>query len=141
METIVRPGSDASCSEYEMDFGGMIKLSLRNKLHSLRNETNLQYDLTCCVHSNPGLGVFFSGADCQLHNQLKNKTHPKFLTAIVIDTLTPKKELGVFTFKNGNNDDVSINSRSELTKLYSLEEWFQWAIEKQKLSTSFNEIL
>ena len=62
-------------------------------------KTNLQYDLACWVHSHPGLGVFFSNSDANVQMQLKHSTHPNFLTAIVVDILTPNQELGIFTFK------------------------------------------
>ena len=132
LEHIVLPGDDAIFSEYELNFGGKIKLKVQDKLRKLRRETNLQYDLTCWVHSHPGLGVFFSNSDSNVQMQLKHHNHPNFLTAIVIDILTPEQELGIFTFK----PDSSINSKADLIKLYSLEEWYQWAIESER--NSFN---
>ena len=63
LEEIVKPGDDAIFKEYELNFGGKIKLKVAEKLRRLRRETNLQYDMTCWVHSHPGLGVFFSNAD------------------------------------------------------------------------------
>ena len=132
LEHVVLPGDDAIFSEYELNFGGKIKLKVADKLRKLRRETNLQYDLTCWVHSHPGLGVFFSNSDANVQMQLKHSTHPNFLTAMVVDILTPTQELGIFTFK----PDSSINSKAELTKLYSLEELYQWAIESER--NSFN---
>ena len=90
LEEVVLPGDDAVFAEYELDFGGKIKVKVNEKLRKLRRETNLQYDMTCWVHSHPGLGVFFSNTDCNLHLQHKHSSHPKFLTAIVIDILTPQ---------------------------------------------------
>lgn len=58
LEEIVKPGDDAIFKEYELNFGGKIKLKVAEKLRRLRRETNLQYDMTCWVHSHPGLGVF-----------------------------------------------------------------------------------
>lgn len=130
LEEIVKPGDDAVFKEYELNFGGKIKLKVSEKLRKLRRETNLQYDMTCWVHSHPGLGVFFSNADSGVQMQLKHPTHPKFLTAIVIDILTPDQEFGIFTFKHG----MSINSKAELKKMYSLEEMYQWAVSSDRNS-------
>ena len=134
LEETVKPGDDAVFQEYELNFGGKIKLKVSEKLKRLRRETNLQYDMTCWVHSHPGLGVFFSNADSAVQMQLKHATHPKFLTAIVVDILTPDQEFGIFTFKH----DMSINSRQELKRLYSLEEMYRWAVDSSK--NSFKEI-
>lgn len=130
LEEIVKPGDDAVFKEYELNFGGKIKLKVSEKLRKLRRETNLQYDMTCWVHSHPGLGVFFSNADSSVQMQLKHPTHPKFLTAIVIDILTPNQELGIFTFKH----DMTINSKADLQKMYSLEEMYKWAVESDRTS-------
>ena len=135
LEEVVLPGDDAVFAEYELDFGGKIKVKVNEKLRKLRRETDLQYDLTCWVHSHPGLGVFFSKTDCNLHLLHKHPSHPKFLTALVIDILTPQQELGIFTFKH----DLSINSQAELRKTYSLEEWYKWAVESKRNSTRFEE--
>ena len=128
LEYIVLPGDDAVFSEYELNFGGKIKLKVTEKLRKLRRETNLQYDLTCWVHSHPGLGVFFSNSDSNVQMQLKHPTHPNFLTAIVVDILTPQQEMGIFTFKR----DSSINSKADLKKLYTLEELYKWAVESDR---------
>lgn len=130
LEEIVKPGDDAIFKEYELNFGGKIKLKVAEKLRRLRRETNLQYDMTCWVHSHPGLGVFFSNADSGVQMQLKHPTHPKFLVAIVIDILTPNQELGIFTFKH----DMSINSKADLQKMYFLEELYQWAVKSDRAS-------
>lgn len=130
LEHIVRPGDDAVFSEYELNFGGKIKLKVSEKLRKLRRETNLQYDLTCWVHSHPGLGVFFSNSDNSVQMQLKSPSHPKFLTAMVVDILTPNQELGIFTFKR----DGTMNSKGDLKKLYSLEEMYKWAVESERHS-------
>lgn len=130
LEHVILPGDDAIFSEYELNFGGKIKLKVTDKLRKLRRETNLQYDLTCWVHSHPGLGVFFSNSDSNVQMQLKNPTHPNFLTAIVIDILTPQQEMGIFTFKR----DSSLNSKSDLKKMYSLVELYKWALESEKNS-------
>lgn len=135
LEEVVFPGDDAVFAEYELDFGGKIKVKVNERLRKLRRETNLQYDLTCWVHSHPGLGVFFSNTDCSLHLLHKHPTHPKFLTAIVIDILTPQQELGIFTFKH----DMSINSKADLKQLYSLEEWYKWAVESKRAAVFFEE--
>ena len=123
LEQVVLPGDDAVFDEYELNFGGKIKLRVLETLRKLRRETNLQYDLTCWVHSHPGLTVFFSNADSNVQDQLKHPQHPKFLTALVIDTLTPTMETGVFTYHR----DMTLNSRNDLKKLYSLKEWYAWA--------------
>lgn len=128
LEQIVFPGDDAVFSEYELNFGGKIKLKIREKLRKLRKETDLQYDLTCWVHSHPGLGVFFSNSDSNVQMQLKDPIHPHFLTAIVVDILTPQQELGIFTFKR----DSSINSKADLKKMYSLEDLYKWAVESDR---------
>ena len=133
LEEIVLPGDDAVFSEYELNFGGKIKLKATERLKKLRRETDQQYDLTCWVHSHPGLGVFFSNSDSNVQTQLKHPSHPNFLTAFVVDILTPKQDLGIFTFKH----DTSINSKTDLKKLYSLEEWYQWALESER--NSFQE--
>ena len=128
LEHIVLPGDDAVFAEYELNFGGKIKLKVTEKLRKLRRETNLQYDLTCWVHSHPGLGVFFSNSDSNVQMQLKHPTHPNLLTAIVVDILTPQQEMGIFTFKR----DSSINSKADLKKMYSLEELYKWAVESER---------
>ena len=120
LEEIVLPGDDAQFEEYELNFGGKIKLKVLEQLRRLRRETNLQYDLTCWIHSHPGLGIFFSNSDSSVQMQLKHPTHPNFLTAIVVDTLTEGMDLGIFTFQR----DGTINSKNDLTRLYSLEEWY-----------------
>ena len=135
MEHIVLPGDDAVFSEYELNFGGKIKLKVTEKLRKLRKETNLQYDLTCWVHSHPGLGVFFSNSDSSVQMQLKSPSHPNFLTAIVIDILTPKQDIGIFTFRQ----DGELNSKADLKKMYSLEEWNQWALESERNTFNADE--
>ena len=128
LEQIVMPGDDAVFEEYALNFGGKIKLKVLEELRRLRHETNLQYDLTCWVHSHPGLGVFFSNSDTSVQDQLKHPQHPLFLTALVVDILTPMQDVGVFTYRRDHN----INSKSELKKMYSLIEWYQWAQESLK---------
>lgn len=128
LEHVVFPGDDAVFAEYELNFGGKIKLKVTEKLKKLRRETNLQYDITCWVHSHPGLGVFFSNSDSNVQQQLKHPTHPNFLTAIVVDILTPQQEMGIFTFKR----DSTINSKADLKKIYSLEELYKWAVESDR---------
>ena len=118
LEQIVMPGDDAVFEEYALNFGGKIKLKVLEELRRLRRETNLQYDLTCWVHSHPGLGVFFSNSDTSVQDQLKHPQHPLFLTAIVVDILTPMQDTGIFTYRR----DMNINSKSELKKMYSLIE-------------------
>lgn len=132
LEQIVKPGDDAIFSEYELNFGGKIKLRLAERLRKLRRETNLQYDLTCWVHSHPGLGVFFSNSDNNVQMQLKHPTQPYFLTAMVIDILTPEQTLGIFTFRR----DGTVNAQTDLTRMYSLEEMYQWAIASER--SAFN---
>lgn len=128
LEQIVLPGDDAVFEEYALNFGGKIKLKVLEELRRLRRDTNLQYDLTCWVHSHPGLGVFFSNSDTSVQDQLKHPIHPNFLTAIVVDILTPMQDLGIFTFQR----DATINSKNDLKKMYSLVEWYQWAQESLK---------
>lgn len=125
LEQVVLPGDDAQFEEYELNFGGKIKLKVLEELRKLRRETNLQYDLTCWVHSHPGLGIFFSNSDSSVQMQLKHPTHPNFLTAIVVDTLTAGRQLGIFTFHR----DTTINTKNDLKKLFSLDEWHQWALQ------------
>lgn len=134
LEYMVKPGDDASFKEYSLDLGAKVRFNVTTKLRKLRTETELQYDLTCWIHSHPGLGVFFSNDDYNVHMQYKHPTHPNFLTAIVVDILTPEQELGIFTFK-GNQaaaDESPINSKADLKKMYSLEEWYQWAVDSEK---------
>lgn len=135
LEYVVMPGDDAVFQEYALNFGGKIKLRVAETLRRLRRDTELQYDLTCWVHSHPGLGVFFSNSDNGVHLQLKHATHPKFLTAIVIDILTPDMEAGIFTFKTGG--DLVVNAKQDLFRLYSLEEMYQWALSSEH--ASFNK--
>lgn len=135
LEHIVLPGDDAIFSEYELNFGGLIKMKVSDKLRKLRKETDLQYDLTCWVHSHPGLGVFFSNSDNNVHMQLKNPAHPLFLTALVIDVLTPEQETGIFTFKQSEE----INSKQDITKMYSLEEMYKWALNSERRSFESND--
>ncbi len=130
MEAVVYPGDDAVFKEYELNFGGKIKLRIAEKLRKLRRETNLQYDLVCWIHSHPGLGVFFSNSDDNVQTQLKHAQHPNFLIAFVVDILTSNQELGIFTFRK----DGSMNSKGDLTKLYSLEDMYKWSLESEKVS-------
>lgn len=130
LEEVVRPGDDAIFKEYELNFGGKIKLKLSERLRKLRRDTGLQYDLTCWVHSHPGLGVFFSNSDSSVQMQLKHPTHPLFLTAMVVDILTPEQETGIFTFKQ----DGTINSKSDLKQMYSLETLHKWAVDSEKFA-------
>lgn len=130
LETVVFPGDDAIFKEYELNFGGKIKLRVAEKLRKLRKETNLQYDLVCWIHSHPGLGVFFSNSDVNVQMQLKHAQHPNFLVAFVIDILTSDQQMGIFTFRK----DGSINSKGDLTKLYSLEELYKWALKSENVS-------
>ena len=60
--------------------------------------------------------------------QLKHPSHPNFLTAIVVDILTPKQELGIFTFKRNG----TLNAKPDLKKMYSLEELYKWAVESDR---------
>ncbi len=128
LEEVVMPGDDAVFQEYELNFGGKIKLRATGRLRKLRAQTNLQYDLTCWVHSHPGLGVFFSNADTSVHHQLKHPTHPHFLTAIVVDILTKGQQLGVFVFKK----DGFISSKNDIKRMYSLEKLYHWAVESER---------
>lgn len=128
LEEVVRPGDDAIFKEYELNFGGKIKLKVSERLRKLRRDTDLQYDLTCWVHSHPGLGVFFSNSDSGVQMQLKHPAHPLFLTAMVIDILTPEQEMGIFTFRR----DGSINSKGDLKQMYSLETLHKWAVDSEK---------
>ena len=128
LEEIVRLGDDAVFKEYELNFGGKVKVKLAERLRKLRRDKELQYDLTCWIHSHPGLGVFFSNSDSNVQMQLKHPTHPLFLTALVIDILTPEQETGIFTFKQ----DGSINSKNDLKKMYSLETLYKWAVESER---------
>lgn len=130
METVVFPGDDAVFKEYELNFGGKIKLRVAEKLRKLRRETGLQYDLVCWIHSHPGLGVFFSNSDDNVQMQLKHAQHPNFLIAFVVDILTSDQELGIFTFRK----DGSMNSKGDLLKMHSLEEMYKWALESDKAS-------
>jgi len=130
LEHVVFPGDDAIFSEYELNFGGKIKLRVSERLRALRRETGLQYDLTCWIHSHPNLGVFFSSSDNNVHMLLKHPTHPKFLTALVIDILTDTMVTGIFTFKQ----DETLNSKNDLTKLYSLDEMYKWALASERKS-------
>lgn len=135
LEYIILPGDDAVFEEYELNFGGKIKLKMSERLRKLRRETGLQYDLTCWVHSHPGLGVFFSNSDNNVHHQLKHPSHPDFLTALVIDILTPQQDMGIFTFK----ETEEVNSRNDLMKLYSLEEMYKWALASERRSFDTND--
>lgn len=130
LEYTIMPGDDAVFTEYELNFGGKIKLRMSEKLRKLRKETGLQYDLTCWVHSHPGLGVFFSNSDNNVHLQLKHPTYPGFLIAFVVDILTPKQDLGIFTFR----DTETVNSKGDLKCIYSLEELYNQALQSERSS-------
>lgn len=135
LEYPVMPGDDAVFAEYELNFGGKIKLRMSEKLRKLRRETGLQYDLTCWVHSHPGLGVFFSSSDNNVQHQLKHPIYPGFLTALVVDILTPTQEMGIFTFK----DEESVNSKGDLKRMYSLEELYNTALQNERRSFDSND--
>lgn len=130
LESVVFPGDDAVFKEYELNFGGKIKLRIAERLRKLRHDTNLQYDLTCWIHSHPGLGVFFSNSDDNVQMQLRHAQHPLFLTAFVVDILTPEQEMGIFTFRH----DGTMNSKSDLIRLHSLEDMYRWAVESEAVS-------
>lgn len=130
LEDIVFPGDDAVFKEYELNFGGKIKLRIAEKLRKLRKETDLQYDLVCWVHSHPGLGVFFSNSDNNVQMQLKHSQHPNFLIAFVVDILTSNQEMGIFTFRK----DGTMNSKGDITKMYSLDEMHKWALQSERNS-------
>lgn len=130
LEYTVMPGDDAIFTEHELNFGGKIQNKKVNMLIRLRQDSDLQYDLTCWVHSHPNMGIFFSNSDNNVQTQLKHPTHPNFLTAIVVDICTPKQDLGIFTFQSNG----IVNSKNDLTKLYSLEEMFQWALDSERRS-------
>lgn len=132
LEEVVFPGDDAVFKEYELNFGGKIKLRIVERLRKLRRDTNLQYDLVCWIHSHPGLGVFFSNSDNNVQMQLKHSEHPNFLIAFVVDILTSNQEMGIFTFRK----DGTINSKNDLTKMYSLEEMYKWALQSERSSFS-----
>ena len=132
LEIVVFPGDDAIFKEYELNFGGKIKLRIAEKLRKLRRDTNLQYDLVCWIHSHPGLGVFFSNSDDNVQAQLKHSQHPNFLVAFVVDILTTNQDMGIFTFRR----DGSMNSKNDITHLYSLESMYKWALESEKASFS-----
>lgn len=132
LEEVVFPGDDAIFKEYELNFGGKIKLRIADRLRKLRRDTNLQYDLVCWIHSHPGLGVFFSNSDNSVQMQLKHTQHPNFLIALVVDILTSTQESGIFTFRR----DGSMNSRNDITKMYSLEEMYRWALQSERRSFS-----
>ena len=128
LEYTVYPGDDAVFTEFELNFGGKIQLKKTEKLRKLRLETDMQYDLTCWVHSHPGLGVFFSNSDDNVHKQLSNPLRPHFLLAFVEDILTPNQEMGIFTYRT----DATINAKSDLTKQYSLEVLYKWAVSSER---------
>lgn len=128
LEEVVFPGDDAVFKEYELNFGGKIKLRIAEKLRKLRRDTHLQYDLVCWIHSHPGLGVFFSNSDDNVQMQLKHSQHPNFLIAFVVDILTSDQEMGIFTFRK----DGSMNSKGDITKIYSLEEMYKWALQSER---------
>lgn len=130
LEEVVFPGDDAVFKEYELNFGGKIKLRISEKLRKLRRDTNLQYDLVCWVHSHPGLGVFFSNSDDNVQMQLKHAQHPNFLIAFVVDILTSNQEMGIFTFRK----DGTMNSKGDITKMYSLEDMYKWALQSERNS-------
>lgn len=132
LEEVVFPGDDAVFKEYELNFGGKIKLRIAEKLRKLRRDTNLQYDLVCWIHSHPGLGVFFSNSDVNVQMQLKHSQHPNFLIAFVVDILTSNQEMGIFTFRKDGN----INSKGDITKMYSLEDMYKWALQSERSSFS-----
>jgi hypothetical protein len=131
LEYVVYPSDDAVFTEYELNFGGKIQVKKKEMLRRLRRNTDLQYDLTCWVHSHPGLHVFFSNSDNNVHLQLNHPAEHKFLTAFVIDILTPEQELGIFTFKS----DGTVNSKQDLKKMYSLEQMYQWALQTGRNTT------
>ena len=64
--------------------------------------------------------------------QLKHTQHPNFLIALVVDILTSTQETGIFTFRR----DGSMNSRNDITKMYSLEEMYRWALQSERRSFS-----
>ncbi len=132
LEEVVFPGDDAVFKEYELNFGGKIKLRIAERLRKLRRDTNLQYDLVCWIHSHPGLGVFFSNSDDNVQMQLRHSQHPGFLIAFVVDILTSDQEMGIFTFRK----DGSMNSKGDITKMYSLEEMYKWALQSERDSFS-----
>lgn len=128
LEQLLLPGSDAVFTENELTFGSRTKMKITERLRKLRRDSNLYYDVVCWVHSHPGTGVSFSNSDGFVHTQLRHANHPKTLMAMVVDPLSQGMQFGFFTSKT----DSTMNTRAELTKVYSLEEMYQWAVNSER---------
>jgi len=124
LEYTVKPGRDATYSEYECNFGAEIGTSLIMDNRKYSEQTNTEYVHTSWVHSHPGLQLFLSQQDLVVQSTLTNNSPYKRMLAIVIDTIDNFK-MGFFTPKSGSNS--TMNNAEDMKKTITLGELYHWA--------------
>jgi len=123
IEKLVEPGDDAIYSEYNLNFGAKIGITLNFVIDNLCENTGYEYVHTAWMHTHPGFGLFLSNQDLSVQSQLAYSQHAGRLLAIVLDSNTPDLDMAFFTpQKNGN-----MNNDKNLKKTLSLEEFYKWA--------------
>ena len=123
IEKLVEPGDDAIYSEYNLNFGAKIGITLNFVIDNLCEKTGYEYVHTAWMHTHPGFGLFLSNQDLSVQSQLAYSQHAGRLLAIVLDSNTPDLNMAFFTpQKNGN-----MNNDKNLKKTLSLEEFYKWA--------------
>lgn len=122
LEDIVEPGDDLEPGEFSFNFGLKIGVKLNAAIEKLSHDTGRDYVHTVWMHSHPGLGLFLSSHDLLVQRQLAYSDAKSRLVAFVVDTNTPNLDLAIFSAKN----DGSMNNKEGLTRLYSLEELYDW---------------
>ena len=122
LEDIVEPGDDLEPGEFSFNFGLKIGVKLNATIEKLSHDTGRDYVHTVWMHSHPGLGLFLSSHDLLVQRQLAYSDAKGRLVAFVVDTNTPNLDLAIFSTKN----DGSMNNKGELSRIYSLEELYDW---------------
>jgi len=122
LEDIVEPGDDLEPGEFSFNFGLKIGVKLNATIEKLSTSTGRDYVHTVWMHSHPGLGLFLSSHDLVVQRQLAYSDAKTRLVAFVVDTNTPNLDLAIFSAKS----DGTMNNKEDLSRLYSLEELYQW---------------
>jgi hypothetical protein len=125
LEYLVKPGRDATYSEYTCNFGAEIGISLIMENRKYSEQVNIEYVHTSWMHSHPGLQLFLSSQDLIVQSTLTNNSPYKRMLAIVIDTKTENFEMAFFTPKSGTQNVM--NNDKDIKKTLMLEELYKWA--------------
>ncbi|HOY32284.1 MAG TPA: hypothetical protein PKW80_10430 [Bacteroidales bacterium] len=123
LEYLVEPGDDVVYGEYDLQFGQKIGVYLGSTLNNISEKTKCNYEHTAWMHSHPGLGLFLSGHDLIVQNQVSVSGAKNRMLAIVIDTNTSDWQTAFFTPKmNG-----TMNNKDDCKKTFSWEDLYQWS--------------